>query len=78
MKMLFGHAICQNVGNVLPFLEGNSLKFMSSDILSDERICEYYQPVTTPLKFMSPKFWVRLYFVYEKINEMFRIRFIDD
>ena len=32
MKILFGHVICQNVGNALPFLEGNSSKFMSSDV----------------------------------------------
>ena len=35
MKIWFGHVICQNVGNALPVLEGNSLKFiifMSSDV----------------------------------------------
>ena len=33
MKILFGHAICQNVGNALPFLEGNSLKFMNKFLI---------------------------------------------
>ena len=28
----FGHVMCQNVGNAVPFLEGNSLKLMSSDV----------------------------------------------